>query len=96
MVAHGRGQYDGKKDRLRLGRAEEVDMATTTTNHRSRRRRPSIPVGIGGEKLARQLAAEQGVGPVENVDKLYDDSWPEDESVDDFIAAMKTWDKEGL
>jgi hypothetical protein len=33
------------------------------------------------------LAAAQGVRPIENIDDLVADFWPEDESVEDFIAA---------
>ena len=33
------------------------------------------------------LAAAQGVQPIENIDDLVTDFWPEDESVEDFIAA---------
>jgi hypothetical protein len=33
------------------------------------------------------LAAAQGVRPVENIDDLVADFWPEDENVEDFIAA---------
>lgn len=69
-------------------------MATTTGNRSRRRGRASAPAGIGGEKLALRLAEEQGVRPVENTERLYGDFWPEDESIDDFIAAMKAWDKE--
>jgi hypothetical protein len=35
------------------------------------------------------LAAAQGVQPIENIDDLVADFWPEDESVEDFIAAAK-------
>ena len=36
------------------------------------------------------LAAVQGVQPIENIDDLVVDFWPEDESVEDFIdAAME-------
>ena len=36
-----------------------------------------------------ELAAAQGVNPVANVDDLYGDFWPEDESVDDFMAFVR-------
>lgn len=35
------------------------------------------------------IANEQGIGPVGNSDDLQFPDWPEDESVDDFIAAAK-------
>ncbi|HET8629035.1 MAG TPA: hypothetical protein VFL91_16560 [Thermomicrobiales bacterium] len=40
------------------------------------------------------LAAQQGVGPVTDFDALFGDFWPEDESVDDFIAAVREWRRE--
>lgn len=42
-----------------------------------------------------ELAKEQGVSPVPDVSVLFGDFWPEDEGPDDFIEAMKRWDKEG-
>ena len=33
------------------------------------------------------LAAAQGIQPIENIDDLALDFWPEDESIEDFIAA---------
>ena len=50
------------------------------------------------EALARllKLAEEQGVKPLtrEDLDAM-GEVWPEDESVDDFIAAMEQWRSEG-
>lgn len=43
----------------------------------------------------RALAAEQGVRPLGNLNELAGDFWPEDESVDDFIAAVREWRREG-
>jgi len=58
--------------------------------------RGAAPVRIDDpETNVWKLAAEQGVEPVANIDELYGTFWPEDESVDDFIAAMKEWDREG-
>jgi len=37
------------------------------------------------------VAAEQGVGPVTNFGVLLGDFWPEDESADDFVAAVRSW-----
>jgi hypothetical protein len=41
------------------------------------------------------LAREQGVGPVVNFDDLLGDFWPEDETADEFIAAVRRWRREG-
>ena len=43
-----------------------------------------------------ELVAQQGVKPIENIDDLKGDFWPEDESVDDFIAAVRQWRDEGV
>ncbi len=37
------------------------------------------------------LAREQGVSPIENIDELIGDFWPEDESIDDFAATIRRW-----
>jgi hypothetical protein len=42
-----------------------------------------------------QLAAEQGVKPVENPDDLKGDFWPEDESIDDFLVWLRALRREG-
>ena len=41
-------------------------------------------------KTIEQIAAEQGVGPV-NLDELekFTGKWPEDENIDDFVAFVK-------
>ena len=36
-----------------------------------------------------QLAAEQGVEPIANLDSLKADFWPEDESVEDFVRNVR-------
>ncbi len=41
------------------------------------------------------IAAEQGVGPVVDPDDLKFDDWPEDDSVEDFIARAKGLEKLG-
>ena len=42
-----------------------------------------------------ELAREQGVGVVKNFEDLLGDFWPEDESVDDFLDAVREWRREG-
>lgn len=39
-----------------------------------------------------ELAEEQGIEPVERLEDLADGTWPEDESVDDFLAAIESRD----
>lgn len=47
-------------------------------------------------KTIEQVIAEQGKGPV-NFDELLKlgEFWPEDESVDDFITAVREWRRDG-
>ncbi len=41
------------------------------------------------------LATEQGVRPVTDFDDLLGDFWPEDETADEFVAAVRRWRSEG-
>ncbi len=36
-----------------------------------------------------ELAKQQGVGPIRSIKDLQGDFWPEDESVDDFLAWLR-------
>lgn len=38
-----------------------------------------------------ELMIEQGVTPVSDARELLGDFWPDEESVDDFIAAVREW-----
>lgn len=52
-----------------------------------RRRSDAFKRGFELEELARQ----QGVGPIQDPDSLKANFWPEDESIDDFIATIRYW-----
>jgi hypothetical protein len=41
-----------------------------------------------------ELAEAQGVKPIETLDELKADFWPEDESLDDFIETIYQWRRE--
>lgn len=41
------------------------------------------------------LAAQQGIKPISDFDSLFGDFWPEDESIDAFIATIREWRTEG-
>ena len=43
-----------------------------------------------------ELAAQQGVRPVENIDDLKGDFWPEEENIDDFLLTLYQWRREGM
>ncbi len=47
------------------------------------------------ERTIEDLAMEQGVKPASDFESLLGDFWPEDESADDFISAVRQWRREG-
>ena len=42
-----------------------------------------------------ELARQQGVRPIEKAEDLLGDFWPEDEDIEDFLAALREWRSEG-
>ncbi|HEX4950069.1 MAG TPA: hypothetical protein VFZ34_25610 [Blastocatellia bacterium] len=42
----------------------------------------------------RELVAEQGTRPL-NFDEMLGDFWPEEESMDEFLATLREWRSEG-
>lgn len=56
-------------------------------------RNPIAPDDVSAAEAARKelerLAAEQGVQPIDDLDSLRADFWPEDESVDDFVRTVR-------
>jgi hypothetical protein len=48
--------------------------------------------GIDGDTFAEM----QGVKPVQRLENLWGDFWPEDESVDDFITAVRAWRQQDM
>jgi hypothetical protein len=40
------------------------------------------------------LLAEQGVRPIQSIDELAGDFWPEDESMEEFLATLEEWRKD--
>ena len=45
---------------------------------------------------ARQAQQRSGREPVQRLEDLWGDFWPEDESVDDFISAVRRWRREDV
>lgn len=43
-----------------------------------------------------ELAEAQGVKPIETLDELWADFWPDEESVDDFIETTYQWRREAI
>ena len=56
-----------------------------------RRRASSIVTVAGGHRTVEQLAAEQGTGTIEDVALLRGDFWPEEDSMEEFLAAPERW-----
>ena len=42
-----------------------------------------------------RLAAEQGVRPIMNFDELLGDFWPDDETADEFVGALRESRRDG-
>jgi hypothetical protein len=71
----------------------------------TKRKRPSAPTAPPKPSRppigcidAEALAAQQGVAPVQDFGRFLDeigDAWPEGESVDDFIAAIRERRRQG-
>jgi hypothetical protein len=55
---------------------------------------PAPPPVLDSPTIA-ELAAEQGVKPIEDIDELVGDFWPEEESADEFLATLRAW-RDGL
>jgi hypothetical protein len=49
-----------------------------------------------GEARLQALLDAQGVRPIEDPEQLVFPDWPEDETVDDFLAAVREWRREGI
>ena len=44
-----------------------------------------------GHPSFEQLMAEQGTGPITDVSVLHGDFWPEEESIEEFLATLYEW-----
>ena len=58
----------------------------------------AAPIVVGSSSangLIDRLAAEQGVTPIDDPAELVADFWPADDSVDEFLAALRRWRSEG-
>jgi len=38
-----------------------------------------------------ELIAQQGKGPIMDIQALHGDFWPEDEPIEDFLTALREW-----
>jgi hypothetical protein len=65
-------------------------------NRKHRRQRepdlpPTAPYPTQGHPSVEQLMVEQGTGPILDVALLHGDFWPEEESIEDFLATLHDW-----
>ena len=51
----------------------------------------AISYSAEGHPSVEQLMAEQGTGSITDVRLLHGDFWPEEESIEDFLAALHEW-----
>ena len=49
------------------------------------------PYPSTGHPSVEQLTKDQGTGPVADVNMLRGGFWPEEESIDDFLATLHEW-----
>ena len=49
------------------------------------------PYAFAGHPSIEQLMAEQGTGPIADVSVLHGNFWPEEESVEEFVATIREW-----
>jgi hypothetical protein len=54
-------------------------------------RLPMVQYSAGGHPSIEQLMAEQGTGPVTDPAVLHGNFWPEEETIEDFLAAFHDW-----
>ena len=51
----------------------------------------TVPYAASGHPSIEQLMAEQGTGPITDPSVLHGDFWPEEESVEEFVATIREW-----
>jgi len=61
---------------------------------------PARPIAYSGTELTvspsfEELAAQQGVTPIDDFEALLGESLPEDESAEEFAASLREWRREG-
>ena len=67
-------------------------MAESNPNDREQSRVDQTgPYSATGHLSVEQLVAQQGTGPVTDVNVLRGDFWPEEESIDEFLATLHEW-----
>jgi hypothetical protein len=90
-VAHGLGldRLDVRLDLLYLRTHQDGDKTRSPAPTESGRSFWSRPL------RASELTEREGVKPLRRIEDLRADFWPDDESIDDFIATIRRWRSEG-
>ena len=57
-------------------------------------RSPTVAMALADATNPEELAASQGVGPVNSIEELIGDFWPPNESADDFLSSLNRWRSE--
>jgi hypothetical protein len=57
----------------------------------NREQRDALSHAVSGHPSIEQLMAEQGTGTITDVALLHGDFWPEEESVEEFVATIREW-----
>jgi len=70
-------------------------MAKTIPHKKKSKPVPQPVMMIEPEVDFETLARQQKVTPIENPEELLGDFWPEDEDIEDFLATIKRWRREG-
>ncbi len=74
------------------------DLANGSEGSERRASPPIVPGWVFRRMPAmdwQTLTAQQGVRPITDLDQLRGDFWPEDETADEFIDAVRMWRREG-
>ena len=50
-----------------------------------------VGYSVTGHPSFEQLMAEQGTGPITDVSLLHGDFWPDEESIEEFLATLHEW-----
>ena len=86
------GEATESEGRIRQLRIERIEILNhgEAADHENRRR----GMFLSGRTDLTALAAEQGVSSVRDFEDLLGNFWPEEESADDFVAAVQQWRRE--
>ena len=69
-----------------MAETEKSNSSPAVENHPA-----GVRYSATGHPSIEQLAVEQGTGPITDVSVLHGNFWPEEESIEDFLAALYEW-----